>query len=1511
MSASLAAVGVAVRTTIRAVMIRTADPTKTESRKGKVESGELLFGCRFFGVRGGGGEQLLAVDFGGDQIGLEIGEHLAGSFQDIGLPAITITHRANRDAANGAVGDTAAATQVELPFFEPHLDQERDGAIGGAAHVRRILAGDSQQQVTFFNLLDFGVIVGHEAAHLFDDHVERHRGGERLLDQVVGLFAAEPGEPTPGLRWWLFARTRPTRAELHDAVAAVFFGLIQTAIGPAEHCFGCITTLNFGHAKAGGHTAAVERGERQFREFCANFVAFASGTAVVAIAAEHDELFAAVTGHEIASAAIASQQGCKVDEHFVTGLMAEGVVHLFEMVDVADDQAARQIPLHVIGNSHREEAIELGAVGNLREWVASGSFMQRLDALFERDLRRGVVHQHRSAERHAIFAVHRDHMRVDFHHGLVAAGDREAFECLSTLTNGLNDGAIVFFDQLVAVVAQTEERRRPVLVFDARCSDAGEPFGGAIPEHDAQRAVDEDHRVVHVFEQPLLKHTVARAVGAARRLRQLPEGVDLVGVQLLEPTPSSAAVQFHHVGRQVSAELTNELWIELHAGEFKQFSDGPFTRQRAAINLIAGHRIESIDDGENAGAERELFAAEVVAFATAIEPGAGVMDNIEHRRRGGAVAKNLDANPAVIFDNQVFVASQFARLEQDAIGHADLADVVQKRSKFDFIAQLIGQLQQRGPGRATHGHAQRVSCRRGMFGAECGKQTTSQTQTNLNELIFKGLLGGILFVGIDLIEQVGHGLQTSICLTRRIRGGSGSVGWVRLIHVAWQVFRVSHERVRQCPQGGSGCAPGRSDRFVGSVGKRRTHPRMGQTATGAKECGKRNYGDFAADIKEDAGCNERGWRRSIRPAYENVSEAAKWVGSAAVRQVSTYGGLFTLRAFASVRKTECQVAAQQTVGFEVEKDFTRYSLPIRLLGLNSPAESGNRTFPLGGVGCSGSGRFGHMVSADADRRHDALRLATKSIEEVLMSRSRMSWLGSRCALALLFMFTGLAIGQETQPAETPKAETPAAEAPATPAADPPKAEDSKADPAAEAHATTEPVAAATTVAVPTLESVDAKAQAALLAANNSWMLTSSALVLFMTAPGLAMFYSGLVRKKNVLGVMMQCVFLMGLMTVLWALYGYSLSFGGTNKYIGNGDYLFMKGVQRYWDEKAGAPVTPLMNEGLPNVLPRLTHMVFQGMFFIITPALICGAFAERMKFSTMVVFSILWGTLIYCPLCHWVWGGGFLAFKTTDAMGESLRGGALDFAGGAVVHISSGVSALICALVMGKRLGYGTEPMPPHNLTYTCLGAAMLWVGWFGFNAGSELASDELTSSAFVTTHFSAAAGTLAWALMEWITRGKPSVLGACSGAVAGLVCITPAAGFVNPMEALAMGTAGGVVCFFACTKLKAMFGYDDSLDAFGVHGVGGTLGAILTGVFATRACWNVDGTNTLGLYEGQSRIFIGQLAATAVTWVFSAVVCFILLKVLDVTMGLRVSKDEEMTGLDLSQHGEEGYISL
>ena len=433
---------------------------------------------------------------------------------------------------------------------------------------------------------------------------------------------------------------------------------------------------------------------------------------------------------------------------------------------------------------------------------------------------------------------------------------------------------------------------------------------------------------------------------------------------------------------------------------------------------------------------------------------------------------------------------------------------------------------------------------------------------------------------------------------------------------------------------------------------------------------------------------------------------------------------------------------------------------------------------------------------------------------------------------------------------------------------------------------------------------DAVADAA-MAGHNAWMLTCSALVLFMTAPGLAMFYSGLVRKKNVLSVMMQCLFLMGLMTVIWGLWGYSLAFGGSageegySPWIGNTEYLLMNNVQSVWDDAAGAPSVPM--EGS---IPRLTHMVFQGMFFIITPALICGAFAERMKFSTMVVFMILWGTFVYCPLCHWVWDGGVLAFGEEGA----FSGGALDFAGGTVVHISSGISALVCCIFMGKRLGFGVDDLRPHNLTYTALGAGMLWVGWFGFNAGSELASDGVASSAFVVTHFSAAAGALSWALAEWVLHGRPSILGTASGAVAGLVCITPAAGFVNPMPALIMGALAGVVCYFACSKMKSSFGYDDSLDAFGVHGIGGTLGAILTGVFATRAVTDMAGGAPLGMMEGGT-ILVGQIVAVLITVVFSVVATLILLVVLNATMGLRVSEEAEVRGLDISEHGEEGYI--
>ncbi len=393
-----------------------------------------------------------------------------------------------------------------------------------------------------------------------------------------------------------------------------------------------------------------------------------------------------------------------------------------------------------------------------------------------------------------------------------------------------------------------------------------------------------------------------------------------------------------------------------------------------------------------------------------------------------------------------------------------------------------------------------------------------------------------------------------------------------------------------------------------------------------------------------------------------------------------------------------------------------------------------------------------------------------------------------------------------------------------------------------------------------------------------------------------MFYGGLVRKKNVLGVMMQCIFLTGMMTTAWGMFGFSWAFGGSHPYWGNGEYLFLEGIKLV---DGRAP------QAMIGDLPDLTYMVFQGMFFIITPALICGAFAERMKFSAMALFSLLWGALVYCPLCHWVWDGGLLAFGQEHA----LAGGALDFAGGTVVHVSSGVSALVCALVMGQRLGYGQIDMRPHNLTYTVIGAAMLWVGWFGFNAGSAGAASGLAANAFVVTHFSAAAGAVAWALMEWLTRGKPGVLGTASGAVAGLVCITPASGFVQPMPALLMGALAGTFCYLACGFLKARLGYDDSLDAFGVHGVGGTLGAILTGVFATKAV-NPSGANGI-FYDTASgaRLLVGQIVAVAVTMVFAATVTFILLQLINFTIGLRVNKDGEVIGLDLAEHGEEGYI--
>jgi len=407
--------------------------------------------------------------------------------------------------------------------------------------------------------------------------------------------------------------------------------------------------------------------------------------------------------------------------------------------------------------------------------------------------------------------------------------------------------------------------------------------------------------------------------------------------------------------------------------------------------------------------------------------------------------------------------------------------------------------------------------------------------------------------------------------------------------------------------------------------------------------------------------------------------------------------------------------------------------------------------------------------------------------------------------------------------------------------------------------------------------------------DTAWMLTSSALVLMMTAPGLALFYGGLVRSKNVLNLLMQSFIMMALISVQWVLWGFSLSFASGGRFVGGLAHLGLSGV--------GADPSPLAP-----TIPAQVFMVFQMMFAIITPALMTGAFAERMKFSAFLVFSLLWATLVYDPLAHMVWGGGFLGLGKENV-------GALDFAGGTVVHISSGISALVCALMVGKRLGYGSDPMPPHNMPFVLVGAALLWFGWFGFNAGSALASNGLAASAFVATNTAAAAAALAWMFAEWIGRGKPTVLGAASGAVAGLVAITPASGFVQPMPALLIGVAAGVVCYGAC-NLKPRLGlYDDALDVVGVHGVGGTLGAIATGLFATSAVNSVVEIN--GPLVGGSWALVGrQLVAVAVTYIIAiggTIICLLVTSA--VTGGLRVNEDDEFAGLDLSQHSENAYV--
>jgi Amt family ammonium transporter len=415
-------------------------------------------------------------------------------------------------------------------------------------------------------------------------------------------------------------------------------------------------------------------------------------------------------------------------------------------------------------------------------------------------------------------------------------------------------------------------------------------------------------------------------------------------------------------------------------------------------------------------------------------------------------------------------------------------------------------------------------------------------------------------------------------------------------------------------------------------------------------------------------------------------------------------------------------------------------------------------------------------------------------------------------------------------------------------------------------------------------------------ADNGWMLTCSALVLMMTGPGLALFYGGLVRKKNVLGTMMQSFALMAVVTVLWGLFSFSLAFGSGNSFIGGLHHLFLRGV-------GAAP-----DADYAGTIPLQTFMVYQLMFAIITPGLIAGAFAERMKFSAMMVFMILWSVVVYDPMAHMVWGKGGLL---NAALGGRFP--TLDFAGGTVVHITSGVSALVCALYLGKRVGYPKEPMPPHSVVLSFIGACLLWVGWFGFNAGSALSAGSLATSAFVATHFAAAAAAAGWAGAEWLRNGKPSTLGAISGSVAGLVAITPAAGFVKPMPALAIGLVAGVFCYGMVAIVKARFGYDDSLDAFGVHGAGGTLGALLTGIFASSAVnpmFKDAQGNTLpsGMLEGNAHQLVNQLVGVAISWILAIVGTLVILKLVDMTIGLRVSEEAEIQGLDLSQHGEEGY---
>ncbi|WP_158905223.1 ammonium transporter [Burkholderia sp. L27(2015)] len=477
-------------------------------------------------------------------------------------------------------------------------------------------------------------------------------------------------------------------------------------------------------------------------------------------------------------------------------------------------------------------------------------------------------------------------------------------------------------------------------------------------------------------------------------------------------------------------------------------------------------------------------------------------------------------------------------------------------------------------------------------------------------------------------------------------------------------------------------------------------------------------------------------------------------------------------------------------------------------------------------------------------------------------------------LLLTVLMAGSLLAAGLSAARADDASSAAASAPAAAMASMPMAAPAAASDASAAAAA--PAAAAADAAPTAPVSVDSSK---INSGDTAWMLTSTALVLFMTIPGLALFYGGMVRKKNVLATLMQSFAICCVVTILWVVVGYSLAFTPGNSFVGGLSRVFLTGMNYIKGDKA----TTLTVSHLATTIPESVYMTYQMTFAIITPALICGAFADRMKFSAMLIFMSLWTIIVYSPIAHMVW----------EPTGWLATAGILDFAGGTVVHINAGIAGLVCALVLGKRVGYGKEAMAPHNLVLTLVGAAMLWVGWFGFNAGSAVAADGRAGFAMMATQVATATAALAWMFAEWLTKGKPSVLGIASGAVAGLVAITPASGYVGVLGSLVIGVAAGVVCFWAATWLKTKLGYDDSLDCFGVHGIGGIIGALLTGVFAVKDIGGADGSVIL------------QAKGVLTTLVYSGVLSYVLLKIIDMVMGIRVSEEEEREGLDITLHGE------